>query len=44
MAVLDERKAKGKQDTAGKEESPIAATTDKYATGKKRLEGRLPAK
>lgn len=38
MAVVDQRKAAGKTDPPGKDASPIAPTTDKYAVGKKTLE------
>jgi 4-carboxymuconolactone decarboxylase len=38
MKVLDERKAKGLEDVAGKEASPITSTTPKYERGKQNLE------
>lgn len=38
MAVIEERKADGKNDPAGKEASPIDQTADKYAIGRKTLE------
>jgi 4-carboxymuconolactone decarboxylase len=37
MSVLDERKAKGIKDVAGKDAAPIA-TADKYETGKRTLQ------
>lgn len=38
MAVLEERKAKGIKDVAGKEASPVKNTGNKYERGKKILE------
>jgi 4-carboxymuconolactone decarboxylase len=38
MSVLEERKAKGITDVAGKEASAITATESKYETGKKNLQ------
>jgi 4-carboxymuconolactone decarboxylase len=38
MAVLEERKAKGIKDVAGREASPVTGTENKYETGKKTLE------
>jgi 4-carboxymuconolactone decarboxylase len=43
MKVLDERKAKGLTDVAGKEASPITSTAPKYERGKKNL-GTLTGK
>lgn len=47
MAVLEERKAKGINDTIGKEVSPLTETGDKYAKGKetlRQLTGRVEDK
>jgi 4-carboxymuconolactone decarboxylase len=38
MSVVEERKAKGIQDTYGKEPSPVADSTHKYERGRKTLE------
>ncbi|GAB3857623.1 carboxymuconolactone decarboxylase family protein [Hymenobacter terrigena] len=38
MKVLDERKAEGKQDVAGKAATPIRSTAPKYERGKQNLE------
>lgn len=38
MSVVEERKAKGITDVAGKEASAITATENKYETGKKTLQ------
>ncbi len=47
MSVLDERKAKGINDTWGREASPITDTRDKYERGKEilaKLSGTAPQK
>ncbi|MFD2934843.1 carboxymuconolactone decarboxylase family protein [Spirosoma flavum] len=38
MAVVDQRKAAGRNDSPGQEASPIDQTTDKYDVGRKMLE------
>lgn len=38
LKVLEERKAKGRQDPVGKEASPITSTAPKYERGKQNLE------